>query len=328
MLIEDVELTLPVVGLGPLTEAALLALFGTTQAHALMAPGKTLADLRDARGRALYPAYYFTHLEVAPGALLSSLKVWDRCSVGVDVHTFGGMLLDSSYAVARQGALPSDAAAWPGVALATLRSGSMFVVEGGAEGEVGVPADGSLAPLHKLPAAPAAMARFRKLRVEGRMTLVEGSGFRAAEPILIDVVPGRDAPPGRNLMFARFTELMDQAEREVLSRALHPPVPTELLDGLAVLEREVCYFDNARSGDAVEIFVEGRLEAAPRGDAWPEGVAACAALLASFELYSRSTKALLAVARAKKVFTVGQAAQGLLRDAERLLRRHGQEGQA
>jgi probable biosynthetic protein (TIGR04098 family) len=324
MLIEQVELTLSHVGLGGLSEFSLLALFASAQAHALMqGRSHTLNDVVDRDGAALYPSYYMTHVTVPPGANLASYRVWDRVEVGVEVSCFGGVLLDSNYALGRKGSLGDGD--WETRTVPRMHASSMFVLDNHVgEQQLSRPRAGCLAELPSLASPPASMDRFREARVRGRIGNELRQRPASTQPLTHAVVPVRDAALGRAMMFAKFTEIMEIAERQFLQR-LRPAFPGGLLDCRAPLERETYYFANVRAGATIETYVTAHVDTAPRVLAAADADAIAAPRVSfELELFEAQTNELLAVSRSSSVFAIGKGQQSALRDAERLLNAHAE----
>ena len=324
MLIESTELTLAHVGLGRLHECAALALFASAQAHALTAnSGGTLADVRDAEGRPLYPGYYMTHLRVPPERTLGTHGVWDKLSVGVEVRCYGGVLLDSDYLLGSETELRAHAAGQKVQVLPTMHASSMFVLQESPsrEQQLAKPRAGALAQLEAMKTPPASMERFRRARAEGRFDAEQGDGWLTGEPALLPVVAGRDAAPGHNMMFAKFSELMGLAERSFLSR--QHGFPTALLDCLTTLERETYYFANVSAGETVHISLRAQLSGPRPGTAKENSRGVLVGRVRfSLELTCLANNELLALSHAEHAFEVPSAQQSVMRSAERMLCLH------
>ncbi len=83
MIKERIELTMSHVGLGRLTEASLLTLFGDGHSHSpVEGVENNPAGIADTDGRMLYPAYIMTHLMVPSSYPLSTFNLWDPTSTG------------------------------------------------------------------------------------------------------------------------------------------------------------------------------------------------------------------------------------------------------
>lgn len=327
-MIRTLQLTLSHVGLGDLRESALLEIFAGVQAEALTAgTGVPLDEMVDRDGRMLYPAYYHTHLRVPPDRPLEQHRLWREVAVGVDVRTFGRMLLDSTYVLGRPGEVEEDPARWEGSGLPVMRGANMFVVDG-LEGEpqVSVPKAGCVAALPGLTAPPPSMDRFRRARTEGSLAPHFQGNLASSEPVRYRVARGRDAAPGRNMPFSRFTDIMEHAEWALLAERVAPAFPLPLLDSRRLLERETFYFDNCRGGEVVETRLRARLaRCRPDLHGTATDVVSAGLLTTVLELTQHGTNALLAVSRARKLFLVPTARQSVLRDAERLLFQHTAE---
>jgi probable biosynthetic protein (TIGR04098 family) len=335
VLSETFELTLCHVGLGSLSEPALLTLFADAQAHCLTAgTDGTLREVVDAAGHLLYPAYYRTHLKVPPERLLDSFRLWDRVSVGVDLKSFGGMQLDGTYVLGHAGEVAPDPVAWGSARLPAMRGSTLFVVDHrDREQQVSIPAAGRIATLEKLARPPAEMDLFRRARALGARFFqpLDDPGPAALlaqrAPIRYPILPGRDVAAGREaayaghtLLFARFAEVMDEAERILLAEQVWPPFPRDLLRCRTVLERETYYFGTCGADQAIEAGVRAWLSPCPpRLHGNGAEIVSAATLRSVVELYDEASRRLLAVARAEKLLAVPSTDQGLLRDVERLL---------
>ena len=329
-MIETVELTLSHVGLGDLNEFALLNLFASLQARVLTAgTGKTLSEIADKDGRGLYPAYYRTHLRVPANRPLARHQLWRPLRIGLEVRTFGRMLLESTCVAGFPEEVAEDPEQWTD-SLPILDGSNMFIVEGeDEEQQVAVPAAGCVARLPSLTAPPESMDRFRRVRTEGSLDPGFDGPLRCEGSIPYPIVAGRDAAPGRNMVFSRFVEIMDHAEWTLLAERVRPGFPTALVACRQLLERETFYFGNCRSGEVVEAEIRGRLVVGPPEFHGPATAAISVGILSFFlELYQRGSNMLLAAARVRKLLKVPTARQSLLRDAERLLFQYGAEEEA
>lgn len=315
MLIEAVELNLARNGLGHLREETLLGIFADTQAHALIGEG-TLSDVVDLQGRHLYPAYYHTLLNVPEGKALSDYKLWSKCSCAVEVSSFGGMILSSRYCLAEAGQIPSDPAHW--VAFPNMSAGSMFIVdEPGGVIEAASPKKGCLQDLEKLIRPPVEVNRFRDMRRSGRVEPHFKATLPATEPIIYPLESGRDAFPGRNMMFATFSRIMDEAERRYLTRNIWPMFPPKIVDLLCLRERETWYFGNATGGETLRIAIDASLQPSRVG-VTQVGAMPIAIFEASFQIFNATNNMLLAVSHVKKSLAIPNHLQDLQPEAIRL----------
>jgi probable biosynthetic protein (TIGR04098 family) len=322
VLTERVELTLSHVGLGAMTEVAMMTLFANAQAHALTAgTGLKLGDISDVDGSALYPGYYHTRVRLPPFTPLSRLGAWDEVSVGVEVKTFGRMMLESSYVLALPGGVPPDPAQWGASGLPTMNGHSLFVVDGVAGApKVSTPREGALAQLEKLEHRPEAVDRFRKIQASAVGQWLPSRPIRSSAPLRYRLFPGRDAPPGRGVLFAKFTEIMDCAEHELLSTRLDPPFPSPWVAGARVVERDVYYLRNCRADDTLEIAIEGDLAPCPESLLPREHPPLAAALLRlSFRLMEERTRDLIALGDVTKVLAAPAQQQPSAQAVEDLL---------
>ena len=321
MLIEESELRLGLVGLGPLTEYAALTLFADAQAHALVAgTGRTLRDVVDVAGTPLYPDYFWTHLVVPPERPLERHQIWDRVAVGVEV-TAWGPTLESSYLLGTPTELALPAGERP--PLVALRSASMwFADQRTGEPMPARPKAGTLAELPKLAAAPAAMATFRDVRVRGAIAGAPDGRLALAAPVELPLVAGRDGAPGHSLLFAQFSRIMDLGERALLLEHVRPPIHAALADHLSLVEREVYYIDNCAPGARVHVDARGRVEPCEQQAVAGSDTVAVALLRLALAVHDSSGR-LLALANVTKRLVVPRSRASLVHDAERFCRQHG-----
>lgn len=322
MLIRESELGLGLIGLGRLTEFAAMTLWADAQACALTAgTGGTLREIVDISGARLYPGYFWTHVTVPPNRLFERHQVWDRIAVGVDVRVLGP-ILESSYVLGTPAELAMPAAERQ--ELPAMRGAAMFFVEDRAgEPQPASPKKGTVAELEKLEKAPAALAAFKDVRLRGVVDAGFVGRMRLAAPFEYPIVAGRDAAVGHSLVFAQFVRLFDAAESALLSE-LRLPAPTELIERLAVLDREVFYFDNCGPGSVAVIDASATIERCPPDlTGTPEQMSAAIVKLA-LTAHERSSGRMLAVSTAKKLFVVPRTRPAMLHAAERLCRQYGE----
>jgi len=321
VLICEAELGIGLVGLGRLTEFVAMTLWADAQARALTAgTGGTLRDIVDTAGARLYPGYFWTHVTVPPERLLERHQVWDRVAVGVDVKTFGP-ILESTYVLGTPSELAEGA---PTTSLPAMRSAAMFFVDGTpGEPQPATPKKGTVNALPKLEKPPSALARFKDVRASGVIDAAQAHRLRLSAPVACPIVTGREIAAGQHaLVFAQFVKLFDAAERALLSE-LEPPTPAELVDHLAVLDRQIFYLDNCGLSSVVMVHARGTIEHCdPKLTGTSDQVAA-AVLKLEMTAYEATTLKLLSVAAATKLFVVPWNRPGLLHAAERLSRRYG-----
>jgi probable biosynthetic protein (TIGR04098 family) len=326
MLVEDIDLTIRTSGLRPLDEVTLLKLFADAQArHLMRGCSHSLSDITDVQGRALYPAYYKTHVRVSPSCPLDSFPAWSRLSIAAHVQSFGGSVLDSMYLAAPHGQVPEDPARWTESGFPQMSSGSMFIIDDRTN-DVGasVPKAGMVAELPKCVRQPVALAEFREVRARGTAHPDFAATLTSNVPIAYPLVVGRDAAAGCNLLFAVFTQVMDIAEREHLTRAIWPRIPGELFDYARLLERVTYYFGNTQAGRTLLIDVRSRLhrcETDYHGDA--RHVVSMGRVESALEVYEAETSNLLVSCHANKLLLIPNLEQRLLWDAQRIFAAHG-----
>ncbi len=327
--VESVQLTMSHLGLGNLNEYALMVLFGNAHSQQLVAgTGQRPDGLVDTRGQQLYPAYFMTHLQVPARRLLRRHLLWDEVDVGVEVQRFGDTLLSSSYALGCKGELGGEGGDWSPELFPSMRGANLIVVdtvEGGGTShrQVSAPRQGHIAALPRLRAVPPAVVGARKVRTEGlQARFQDGVPLRSRQALRHVVRPGLDAAPGHAMIFAKFSELMDMAEQQLLGGAIAQDLtlglPLAALGHLAVRERETYYFGNCFGGEEIEIRCHGQLRLLrPTEVDEDSNTIPAAELELCFEITRIPDQALLAIARANKWLAVPVKDQDLVRDVMR-----------
>jgi probable biosynthetic protein (TIGR04098 family) len=327
VLIEEIELTLANVDLGTLSEFSAMVLFGNAFCHRIIRGTKLsgIRQIQDAGGKALYPAMFMTHLRVPSRYLLDSFAVWDRVAVGVDVQTFGRMILDSTFILARPGELAPDSKIWDLESYPSMRAGSLFIVDERREDlDTAVPREGHLAEMRTLTQLPPFVARFSEIQSKGgRLKEYEGN-LVLPEPIPYQLITDRDVTWGHAIMFAMFIRIMDIAERQFLTERLFPGFHESLLNYRAVLERETFYLGNCFAGDRLRINIKGKVLPCPSTiQTKSMDLGPVAMLEFVFELYQEARNALVVVSRVKKLLAVPRSMKTARREAERILYQYG-----
>jgi probable biosynthetic protein (TIGR04098 family) len=323
-----VELTMSHVGLGSLTESALMVLFGNAHSHRLVAgTGRKPDGLVDHQGNRLYPAYFATSLRIPVGTLLSSHKLWEHVDIGIDVRRFGETLLESTYILGRKGCIGPELPDWHAPPSPMMTGCNLMVVDavdgtGFANRQAAVPRSECLAPLPKLRSVPAAVARSKLIRSQGFRLEPAGIALRTEEPIRYTVRPGADAAPGHAMVFANFSDIMDVAEREFLARHSQFALPAQALDHLSVLERDTYYYGNCCGGESVNIRMSGFIRLLD----WTKLNESSNCILAAelnleFEIGKVADGSLVAMARVKKLLVLPAKGQDVARDVARILSR-------
>ncbi len=311
-MIDTLTLTPSQVGLGDLTEFALLTLVANTHYRVLtQGTDATPRQILDKAGEALYPSVFALHLRVPAERPIESFALWEQLGVGAEVRCFGRNFLDVRGVLGKAGEVPESSDAWDGAGLPSVRWAGAWTLKG----EVAMPAPSFLANIPKAAAPPELLSTFRTLQSRGKL----GDGpAPSSAPVFYPVVAGRDVARGRQMMFSQFVVVMDYAERVFLTERVRPAFTGELVDCRTTLERRIFYFGNCRADDVVEVTLDARLERTVPGRS--EGVA----IALTMELTEARTKRLLALAETKKLLAIPAAEVGLLREVERMLARHGE----
>lgn len=326
MPVEVVELTMSHVGLGNLNEYALMVLFGNAHSHALVKDLQLTPDqIKNEAGSTLYPAYFMVHLTVPPSSLLSSYKLWDDVSIGVDVRRFGDTLLESRYAIGKGRRLPDDPMKWNVARFPMMEGNNLLVIDSeddtNPKRKVSNPGPGLIADLPKLARAPKGIMLSKQARTSGFINIdFQGVPFEPSRPLYYDVIPGRDVATGHAMIFAKFVEIMDIAENRFFSEQFQPQLSCDVLNCLSILDREIFYFGNCYAGETLRINLRGSIEIPEDHGLQDESDYIPAAFLnIIFEIRQQRNNVLLVLAKARKVFAVPMRNQDLVSDISRIV---------
>ncbi|MBX3201427.1 MAG: hypothetical protein KF850_39385 [Labilithrix sp.] len=320
-MIETFDLTPSHVGLGDLSEFALLTLVANTHYRVLtQGTDATPRTILDRSGEPLYPSVFALHLRAPIQRPIEAHALWEKLSVGVDVRCFGRSFLDVRGVLGRSGEVADAPETWSSAPLPTVTWAGAWTLNG----EVAMPAPTFVANVPTAAAPPKLLTLFRAVQSRGSITEAPAPSAPSA-PIHYPVVAGRDAARGRQMMFSQFVVVMDHAERVFLTERVWPALSCELVECRTTLERRVFYFGNCRSDDVVETVAEARLEkpAPPAGEDLP--FVPGAVVTVTMALTEKRTRRLIALCETRKLFAIPWAQVGLIRESERILARHGEQ---
>lgn len=319
-MIETFDLRPSHVGLGDLSEFAMLTLVADTHYRVLgKGTGATGRTILDKAGEPLYPSVFALHLRVPLERPIEGHELWEKLSVGADVRSFGRSFLDVRGVLGRPGEIEGAPEAWSSARLPSVTWAGAWTLRG----EVAMPAPEFVANVPVATRPPALLTQFRA--VQSRGTIAEGAEPRVpTEPIVYPVVAGRDVARGRQMMFSQFVVVMNHAERVFLKDRVWPAFSCELVDCRTTLERRIFYFGNCRADDVVETFVEAHLEAVERPSGEDLRFVPGAVVTLTMTLTERRTRRLIALSETRSLLAIPGAQVGLIREAERMLARHGE----
>ena len=234
--------------------------------------------------------------------------------------------MDSHYILTRGETVPEDVAHWSNGTWPTMRANNLMVIdvsEEGASKRVAVPHGNSIAVLPKLKRPPEAILKAKKVRTNGFVWEENGSPLACPEPLTYRVHAHRDAAPGRAMIFAKFSEIMDLAERDFLNQELQPGFPAGILDHLHLLERETFYYGNCFAGETLAVHLRGTMMPCPM-DFHGDSLTMTSAATTHFhlEITNYRTQELLAMARVRKLLALPAQSQDGLQDVRRLMEHH------
>lgn len=318
----ETQLTMSHLGLGALTEYALMVLFGNAHAQTLVEGTGIAPDaICDKDGLRLYPAYFMTHLKVPRDKLLAEIGLWEKVRIGCHVRRFGETILDSRYILG--GDMAEDAEAWDMENQPSMVANNLIVVDAteiGAMRKVSVPKAGQLSEHQRLTKPPQALNEARRWRRDGP-PMAEEPQLTSPNPFEFYVQPGRDAAPGHGMIFAKFGEIMDLAEWDLLTSALRPGLPIRALSHLSVLQRKIHYYGNCFAGERLHLYPRLFLESV-EPDYHGDGLhlVSAARLSGAFEVYRADNQDLLALATVEKLLALPTRLQDLALEVKRKIR--------
>ena len=319
-MIETFDLTPSHVGLGDLNEFALLTQVANTH-YRILTEGtqSTPREIFDKTGEALYPSVFALHLRAHVERPIETFALWSKLGVGADVRCFGRSFLDVRGVLGRAGEVCDTPEAWARGPLPSVSWAGAWTLKG----EVAMPAPAFVENVPRAAAPPELLTLFRAVQSRGLIGDAGGSSAPSA-PVLYTVELGRDVARGRQMMFSQFVVVMDHAERVFLTERVWPAFPCELVQCRTTLERRIFYFGNCRADDVIETVVEAHLEkiSPPAGE--DLAFLPCAVVALTMTLTDRRSRRLVALGDTKKLLAIPRAQVGLIREAERMLARHGE----
>lgn len=312
-------------GLGKLNEYRLLVLFANKHSLYLTAGLPHNPDqILNKNKKRLYPAYFMTHLIVPAQALLESFQLWDDVEVGVDIKRFGDTIIDSRYILGKENEVPEEFDEWEKASLPYMKSNSLFIIDvtetKSPQRQVSVPDKDLITNLEKVSRPPEAILKSKDIRSRGFSAQNQQYTLSLTEPICYILQAGRDVDPGHTVMFAKFTEIMDLAVRQMLNRLYKPGLPDEILDYFSVLERETYYFGNCLAGEVLEIYMKGNLSDCLSNFHGNSMQYLSAAFLdLEIAVYQQRGNILLTMSRVKKLLILPIHLQEFFQDINRIL---------
>lgn len=312
-MIETIELTPAVTGLGNLHEPALLALIADTHYRIITRGGSaTPRQITNKAGEPLYPSIFALHVRIPTQRPLTSYELWRRFDVGVDVRSFGRQFLDVNGVIGNVGEVPDALDAWDALPLPRVSwSGAWTLTRPDGEHEPSLPTTDFLNGVPRITKVPSALSLAREVQLRRAIT----PGFTPdmkRTPVRYQVAAGRDAAIGRQMMFSQFVVVCDAAERAFLTQHVAPAFPTEIVDALATVERRIVYVGNARADETIDVHVTARLARAS---------ATTFVVATAMELVNAGR--LLALAETRKLVALCEPVSELSRGVEQLYSAHG-----
>jgi probable biosynthetic protein (TIGR04098 family) len=309
-----------------------MVLFGNAHSHALvMHTDVTPGEIVDGNGDVLYPAYFYTSLRVPLNNLLRDFKLWDMVDVGVSVKRFGDTLLESNCVLAHEGNIDDDISQWNDSDLPTMYGNNLIVVDAveglAAKRKVSNPEPECIAELPKVGKAPPGILKSRKMRSSNFEEIFDTTNFSNKNPISHTILDGRDTNDGHAMIFAKFAEIMDIAERRYFSSELLHPIPDEILSKISVLERDIYYYGNCYAREVLNIRLNGNFEKISEEEDFSDlDYIPAAYINLCFEITQKRDNTLIAMSKVKKIIAIPMKDQELMLDIYRILNQFNEGG--
>jgi probable biosynthetic protein (TIGR04098 family) len=216
--------------------------------------GTRLRDFRSDFGNPVYASFYYIRETFPAERPLSFYALDDRLTILSKVHLCGSTVIDGEHRLCgeettaeRSGALPS------------VRMSNVFVQKqsGPDQLRVVVPANVDLDRFPRVESRPETYELAQRARAEGRFPRPAAAGFIPFGPagfsFRYEINPDRDINGVGLVYFANYVAFLDMAERDLLRRVR---MPEERIDRRSLVDREIAYFGNAKSTEALHIEVE------------------------------------------------------------------------
>lgn len=326
MFTENILLSMNHVGLGDLNEYSLLVIFANAHSKMLVANTDIKPnEIKDCNGNILYPAYYMTRITIPDSLKLSDFKLWNSVSIGVDIRRFGNSILESEYVLGGADGIPKDVLEWKTAKLPYMEASNVFIIDRQRNQNRNVvvsnPTKNSVAELGKTRIAPASIIRARKIRENGFSIDPKLKKLNHYNNIITKCESGKDGPSNHTLMFAKYCEIMDTAEKQYLREHINYPLSLDILNSCYLKERETYYYQNCFPDEDLKIRIKAGINNLENPNYFDgkSGQFLVATFEAAFEVSLARDNTLLVISRVRKDILLPPELQDCAADIKRII---------
>ena len=260
---EEIEIGMPLMGVGNLCENPLLKYLGDVRwRHITKLTGIASRDLVDDGGNRLYPAFFYVELRFPDSKPMGSFTENDRVVVVDKVSRFGGSILDGmTYLVpvgtknAARALGTFEQATAAGIPAVRMSNAFVMKFDGAEWLKKSRPGTGVLDAITALSEPPDSSGLAKRVQ-QGESLGAPGEGFvplhREEVQFVYAIQPDRDVNGVGLLYFANYPVFLDLAERDALGR-IENPWSGASINSRSLIVRKLAYLNNASWRDAMEI---------------------------------------------------------------------------
>lgn len=275
---EELEIGMPLMGIGNLCESALLKHLGDLRwRHIMNLTGVLSSDLVDEQGNRLYPAFFYIKVRFPESRPMGSFGENDRLLVIDTVKRYGQSMLDgTAYLIPfdRRQSISKpltnlEEAVEQKVPAVTMSNAFVMKFDGAQWLKKSRPKSGSLDAVAEMPSPPESYELSRLAQQDG-IVGTSTAGSRAVHDVEVcyeyAVQPDRDVNGVGLLYFANYPLFLDLAERHALKQ-VGTLWSDAIINTRSLLARDIIYLNNAAWHDSMTIRTRSWVRLLPGRDA-------------------------------------------------------------
>lgn len=311
-LYQDIEIGMPLMGIGNLAENRLLMHLGDLRwTHVSALTGVPTKQITDADGNRLYSTFFYVEVAFPEDRPMACYGENDRIKIIDTVKRFGDGILDGVSYLLPSNFVETDQCPFNNLAAAVangipaVRLSSIFVRQfNGSEWlKRSQPSNPGFRYISELTDPPDSYESARQAGVSGQFKIKMAEPYyepllRGPVRIKYELVPERDLNGVGLVYFAQYPLFLDIIERKVLVSG-DLPLEEELLNRRTIVRRHSAYLSNASIKDTLEIEMEAWIHN-PFAAKLPTPEAAPIRLLMNYRMFRTSDMRLMMVSTAKK----------------------------
>ncbi|MBI3820309.1 MAG: hypothetical protein HY286_16580 [Planctomycetes bacterium] len=240
--------------------------------------GVPTSRVADSKGRRLYATFYYIDINYPPAAPANMFRENDRIVVTGDLSARGRNILDGFFAIYRSGDArenewgvpdPATAQKFIDAGIPYIRLSNIFIQQeqGPEKLRIGQPANADFTHINALSEMPEGNEINRSARERGFFFPPPDGSLPAPPPRLEfvhQVDPDRDVNAAGLVYFANFPTFFEVAERRALAALANGGLPRDFTERRGTLRRQIGFFGNAKSSDAIKMRVQCAVDPEPR----------------------------------------------------------------